>query len=539
MPAGQVSCTITDNNACTSTATTVVPSSNAPILDISATTANCGQDDGTATVTITSGGQTPFSYLWNDANGQTTETAINLPAGNYTVTVTDATLCAVTANIEVTSTDALQIDISATQDFCGQALATATATPLNGQAPYTYLWNDASSQTTEIATALIANNYTVTVTDANGCETTASIEVTEVAAPTANITNTTDASCGQTDGTATVTASGGGSTYTYLWDANANDQITATATDLAAGTYSVTVTDENNCSAAATANVSNLDAPTISIASTDTDCGVANGTATITASGGVEPYTYLWSNDSTTAVIDNLLPDTYTVTLTDANDCEAVESVTINGNIATPAPICFEQTSSSITVIWENVLGAEGYEVEINGNTQTVVDTFFVVENLAQEETVTLNIVANGGLACGFSTSAAVSCTTTTENCPPADATFDNLDMVYCVEDTAFELAATPAGGIFSIDGVANTSFNPQAIGSGQHEVTYSFTDENNCLFTASQTVEISAVSASISPATITIEPSNAATLTVNANSALGNTIQYLWSDSTSLDCTD
>ncbi len=149
------------------------------------------------------------------------------------------------ANIDQCSS--LQAAAAATDATCnGGTDGTATATVTGGLAPFTYLWDDAGSQTTATATGLAAGTYSVTVTDANGCTTSETVTVTEPTAVSATMSSTDETAAGN-DGTATATATGGTSPYTYMWDAAAGSQTTATATGLTAGTYVVTITDANGC----------------------------------------------------------------------------------------------------------------------------------------------------------------------------------------------------------------------------------------------------------------------------------------------------
>ena len=133
-------------------------------------------------------------------------------------------------------------------DCYGNATGVATATPAGGTAPYSYLWDDASAQTTAVASGLEAGTYTVTITDARGCTTTCSVTITEPANPlTCTAVETTSVDCyGNATGVATATPAGGTAPYSYLWD-DASAQTTAVASGLAAGTYTVTITDARGC----------------------------------------------------------------------------------------------------------------------------------------------------------------------------------------------------------------------------------------------------------------------------------------------------
>ena len=200
-----------------------------------------------------------------------------------------------------------------------------------GIAPYMYMWS--TMDTTAMVSGLAAGTYHVTVTDANGCTDTDSVTVgTFCPADLGLSTSATDENTpGSNDGTATVTATGGTSPYGYTWD---NGGIMATITGLAPGTYHVTVSDANGCTDTDSVVVGTL-CPTdlgLDIGSNpEIGDGNADGTATVSASAGAAPYTYLWSNGSTNQSATGLTGDstTYSVTVTDANGCTDVASVVV------------------------------------------------------------------------------------------------------------------------------------------------------------------------------------------------------------------
>ena len=274
-------------------------------------------------ISYTTGGD----FLWS--NGQTTATATGLVANNYTVTVTDESLCTATTSVTITQPVILSATTNGTPASCnGGSDGTATATPTGGTSPYTYLWQNL--QTTQTINGLTAGIYNVTVTDTLGCTVITSYTVTQPAAISLTPSHI-DATCGNADGSASIVAANGIAPYTYLWTGGStNDSIT----NVLAGAYTVTVTDYNGCTATNTININNIGAPTASIiSSTNVTCnGGSNGSATVTASGGTSPYTYLWNDPApaqTTATCTTLTAGTWTVTVTDAVGCKASASVTI------------------------------------------------------------------------------------------------------------------------------------------------------------------------------------------------------------------
>jgi hypothetical protein len=286
-----------------------------------------GDKTGSATVTV-SGGSSPYTYSWNSTPVQTTATASGLGAGSYTVTVKDAKNVTTTAVATITEPSALNIITNATNVKCNAgADGSATATVSGGASPYTYSWNN--GKTTANITGLATGTYTVTVTDANSCIKTATVNITQPAALVIAV-NKTDANCNTSNGSITASPTGGTGSYTYKWSTG---QTTASITGLAAGSYTIDVTDANGCKATETVNVNNTGAPTLSMKSTNvTGCfGGANGSATVTATGGSGTLVYSWSTNpvQTTATASNLPAGTYTVTVTDASNCFAKNNVTI------------------------------------------------------------------------------------------------------------------------------------------------------------------------------------------------------------------
>ncbi len=280
---------------------------------------------GTATVTP-SGGSPPYTYAWS--NSQVTQTATGLCAGTYTVTVTENGGCSTTTTITVTAPPALTLSAAPTAIQCNGGTGSITATAGGGVGPYTYAWSP-SAQTTQTATGLGAGTYIVTITDANGCTMTASATLTNPPAITASSVST-PTTCGASNGTATVTASGGTGTLTYVWAPSGGNA--ATANGLAAGTYTVTITDANGCTQTSTVTVTTSNGPVTTLASqVNPLCATStNGTATVTVVGGTAPYTYAWSpTGGNAATGTGLGAGTYTVIVTDVNNCSSTSTVTI------------------------------------------------------------------------------------------------------------------------------------------------------------------------------------------------------------------
>ncbi|MCB0678266.1 MAG: gliding motility-associated C-terminal domain-containing protein, partial [Saprospiraceae bacterium] len=170
--------------------------------------------------------------------------------------------------------------------------------------------------------------YTVTITDAAGCELVETIAVDNPKEVVASIESATDVSCAEgSDGTATAIASGGVEPYSYSWGANTGSQNTPTASGLAEGTYFVTVADANGCQAVVSTTIDQPEPLGVGFVSEKVDCfGASTGSLSAQAEGGTAPYTYVWSTGQQGKVIDALAAGTYTVTIFDANGCELIET---------------------------------------------------------------------------------------------------------------------------------------------------------------------------------------------------------------------
>jgi len=249
LTAGDYTLTVTDANGCVGQAVTATV--NQPVAPLSATAAgqtnvSCnGGSNGTATVSAT-GGTASYTYSWSPSGG-TGATGTGLSAGTYICTITDANACQTTQSFTITEPPALTASAASQTDVScnGGSNGSATVNVTGGTGAYTYAWAPGGG-TNATATGLLAGTYTVTITDANACQTTQSFTITQPDALLANIASQVNVSCnGGDNGSATVAATGGTGAYTYSWSPEGG--TSSTAIGLAAGNYSVTITDANLC----------------------------------------------------------------------------------------------------------------------------------------------------------------------------------------------------------------------------------------------------------------------------------------------------
>jgi hypothetical protein len=329
LTAGTYTVTVT-SNGCTDTETIVVPNLPAPqVVFVSDTNPACGQNNGSI-IFDASGGNGTLNYTWTN-NLSTTEAATNLSEGTYTITVTDATGCTATASHQIANQSAPIISNPiATEATCGQSNGTASITVTGGVAPLTYTWTNNVSNTAS-AINLPALDYTVTVSDANGCSATVIISVISPNAPALSLQTVTPETCELNNGAITVTTVGGATPLTYTWTGAVS--TTTTASNLNGGTYTITVTDNNACSDQLTVTVDLFGSPTLTEqATTPETCSLSNGSISVSANNGTQPYTFAWTDDiSTTTSATNLAANTYTITVTDANGCASSIAVVVDG----------------------------------------------------------------------------------------------------------------------------------------------------------------------------------------------------------------
>lgn len=241
----------------------------------------------------------------------------------------------------------------------GSSDGIATVSMEGGKPPFTYLWDDPQKQTEATAVGLKAGSYTVTVTDVEGSVIRETLTITEYDTIQINI-STADTRCGTNEGSATALPSGNNPPFTYLWTSGSDK---SSATDLASGFYVVTVTDNIGCSNSALAEINDIGGPEISLDGIQNlDCnGDENGIIDVNVSGGKIPYEYSWSNGESTQDILNLSGGPYELTVTDADGCKAVQSISIEE----PAPI----TTTSTVVPTDCGITNGSIKLNISGGT--------------------------------------------------------------------------------------------------------------------------------------------------------------------------
>ncbi len=359
LAAGNYTVTVTDVNSCTNSAVAIVGNTGGPMVTMGAPSLLKCHGDRTGTVSATAvGGAAPLTYSWAPAGG-TGATASGLGAGVYTLTVEDANGCKVLNTVTFPQPAALTLTGTGLSTSCSAICnGQAVVIPAGGTAPIGALWSTAGTGLS--VNNLCAGTVSVTLTDANGCQKDTTITVPS---PTALVitTSSLSAKCNSNNGSASATATGGTpgpGGYTFSWSNAFTGQVASGVAfedpNLITGIYTVTVTDNNNCTNSATVNVGNLNGVNASIGNpVPVSCfGTCTGSALAQANGGTGPYIYAWSNAVAAAANPNLCQGSYTVTITDNNSCTSSAVVQITQPPAltvlppNPAALCAGQNVS-------------------------------------------------------------------------------------------------------------------------------------------------------------------------------------------------
>ena len=291
-----------------------------------------------------SGGIAPYTYLWSDSS--TYDSLVGLAAGNYTVTVTDSAGSIVTQTITVNNPAGLAGNVVRVNPFCpGDTNGTATAHITGGAAPYSYVWSNGATDST--ASNLAPGNYTVTVTDNNGCTTTRNTTIQNPRGMILRFTTLDESAAGANDGYSHVRVTNGGTPgFSYSWS---NGTVGPNNDNLTAGYYCVTVTDTNGCTVTACDTITvALPIAMQEVFHFDVTCfGEATGTVRVRGINGQFPYSYDWGGGNTNPVLTGLVAGTYTVTITDNAGRTGTGSVIITEPAEITATISNTPTSGT------------------------------------------------------------------------------------------------------------------------------------------------------------------------------------------------
>lgn len=342
--------TVTDGAGCQVATFVIVFEPQVLVVDSTAAKdASCfGGNNGTATV-YPKGGTAPYTYLWNDIQAQTTQKAVNLAVGSYSVTVTDAKGCVIVATVTVGSPPQLVVSFSnVAHERCADACdGAATVQASGGTGPYNYLWEDPSlPDGSPTVTDLCPGTYMVTVQDFLGCTTTDKVTIDSASPIDIHLDKTPPACAGFQDGSIFTTVTGGNPPYLIQWS---NGATGSGISNLPCGEYRMTLTDNSGCTVTDTISLPCPEALVIdSLVPQSVKCfGETNGRITAYAHGGTGTLTFNWNdpNTQTGSIAVNLPPGTYTVTVTDSNGCVASSTA----QVTQPALLSVAATQTNVT----------------------------------------------------------------------------------------------------------------------------------------------------------------------------------------------
>ncbi|MBK8328529.1 MAG: gliding motility-associated C-terminal domain-containing protein [Bacteroidetes bacterium] len=487
-----------------------------------------GDSNGTINVTAT-GGTGVYTYVLNPG-AVTNNTGIfpNLGIGTYTITVTDINNCSTSTTVVMTQPNPMawtvNTFVSPTCNGVIDGSIQVTATGGVGIINYLLLPNGTVNNT-GFFNNINAGIYTVNATDANGCSISTTINVTQPPALTiTNITSTPPSCIPGNDGTVTITVSGGTSPYNY--NIGAGNQLSNIFTLLAGGTYTITVTDANNCTLTNVVSLTNPGAPTVSnVTPTNATCNGSNdGGITITTIGGTPPITYTLLPGgafNNTGIFTGLGPNIYTINVSDANGCTTVATATITA----PASILF----TSLVNTSVSCFGGNDGTIVANVNGGIGVITYILLPvNVTNITGVFSNLTA------GIYTITATdvngcSTSSTTTIIEPAQLVWGNVVIgnVSCNNGNDGNIAVTTSGGTGIITytllpvNISNTSGTFSNLTFGTY--TVQAVDANGCSISTIVDVLQSTpiVITSIVSTVPTCVPGNDATITMTANGGL------------------
>ncbi len=508
LAAGIYSISVTDAAGLVTTVSDTVTQPAAINLTTIQVNVSCnGISNGSIDLTVT-GGTSPYTYDWSNDGPENpdndTQDLSGLAAGIYTVTVTDANGCSGTTSVTITQPTALSLSTTQVNVLCnGSATGSIDLTVSGGTSPYTYDWSNDGPENpdndTQDITGIVAGTYTVTVTDANGCTSSASATITQ---PSAIVLTTTQVNLlcnGIPTGSIDLTVSGGVPGYTYDWSndgAENPDNDPQDLSNLLAGTYTVTVTDANGCTKTTSVTISQPAAIVLTTTQVNVLCnGAATGSVDLTVSGGVPGYTYDWSNDgpenpdNDTQDLSGLTAGTYTVTVTDANGCTTTTNVTIT------QPLALALTTTQVDVLC-NGAATGSIDLTVTGG---LFPYFYLWSNGATTQDIsgltqgTYTVTVTDENGCSSTTAATIT--------QPTALNLTTTSIHTCEGQANGSIDLTVTGGTpgytydWSNDGPENPDNDTQdltGLFAGSYTVTV--TDANGCFATISQIINNTAV---------------------------------------------
>ncbi|MFB6307685.1 MAG: SprB repeat-containing protein, partial [Flavobacteriales bacterium] len=338
LSAGSYSVDVTDDNGCISSENVEITEPDALNTSMSKTDLSCNSEcDGTATANV-SGGVIPYNYSWTNS-ADTTSTADSLCAGDQKITVTDSNNCIIEDSISISQPSALSTSDSIVDATCnGKCDGEIHMSASGGTGSYQFSKDTGNTfQGGSSFTNLCADTFDIITKDDNGCEDTLSSIVPEPDSITYFVNVDSTRCNGACDGKIEFgSVSGGNSPYQFSIDNGSSFQSDSTFSGLCKGTYDLQIKDNNDCITNDSAEINEPAPLSLNTDSTVVSCNNGNdGSATVTPSGGAEPYSYSWAagtGGQTDSTATGLSTGTYSVTVSDDNSCTVDTSVEVTEN---------------------------------------------------------------------------------------------------------------------------------------------------------------------------------------------------------------
>lgn len=316
---GTYKVTVSDIKGCTWSDSIVITQTGFPTVSLKKYDAQCRMSSGSIKATVTNSSDN-LSYIWS--NNQTTDSAIQLVPGSYTVTVNDGPSCQVAATAVVANIgmDSIRLQIFHPRCLVNNGRVKAIAVNPRGNVTYQWSTNDAIDSIQGLA----ASTYTVTVTDSL-CSYSKSAQLVMGTIPQLSLSKT-DATCGINNGVLNSATTQGTPPMTYKWS---NNILSPNVFGVDSGTYTLTVTDSYGCRDSQSIYLARQLGLNTSYTIQKSRCGLDNGSASVVVSGGVPGYDLTWENNTKSNPRLNMLAGNYYLTIKDANNCTRIDTVRI------------------------------------------------------------------------------------------------------------------------------------------------------------------------------------------------------------------
>ena len=397
LSAGFYNVVITDANNCSINMTyEVIAEGDALAVNVNATpvvSADCfGASTGSIDLNVT-GGLTPYTFAWSGPGGFTANTQMitGLASGSYTATVTDAANSVAISSAIFVGQPAAPVTISGNpipESAVGAGDGSINLTVNGGTPGYTYSWSN--GMTTANIANLTAGTYTVDVTDSRGCMQSSTFEISANGLSIGNGGLTQVACFEECTGAINLFINGGTAPYTYAWSGpNGYTESTRDINGLCAGSYSCIVTDASGTSLTSQVYVISQPASSMTVSANITAESLPNtidGAIDITVTGGTPPYSYNWSNSFTSEDISGLTSAPYTVTVSDLNGCQFIETYIVEPageplvidatNTVVIEPACFGENNGSIDLVVVGGIPGYTYNWDTNDDTEDITNLF-------------------------------------------------------------------------------------------------------------------------------------------------------------------